>query len=225
MSLRRLRALAVVCAGLALGGCGSPSASPSQGAQANPVTQAPATPRETATPKWPAPANAMDRTVAAGIVPETSEHLEFHAHSHLDIFLDGEAVLVPAGIGINIADPAVSAFTESDGSFSYGGISSPCSAPCISPLHTHAEFGTVHTESATPTQPTLGQFFVEWDVELSPTCVGEHCAPDEEIAIYVNGEAYAGDPTEIELADQTLIVIVIGTPPAELPTTADFSLI
>jgi hypothetical protein len=221
----RSRALVGLLA-LALGGCtGTPAASPSQAAQANPVTQAPATPRATATSMWPAPANAMELTAAAGLVPETIEHLEFHVHAHLDIFLDGQEVLVPAAIGINITDPQVIAFTESDGSFSYGGIETPCSTPCISPLHTHAEFGTIHTESATPAQPTLGQFFIEWNVELSETCVGEHCEPDTEIAFYVNAEPYTGDPNDIELADQTLIVIVIGTPPAELPTTADFNLI
>ncbi len=219
----------VAVAVLALAGCNAtPAVSPPQSAQANPVTQAPATPaapRETPTPLWPAPANAMELTTVAGLVPETVEHLEFHVHAHLDIFLDGKSVLVPAGIGINITDPAVIVFTESDGSFSYGGIVEPCATPCISPLHTHWDRGTIHTESATTEQPSLGQFFVEWDVALSQTCVGEHCSPEEEIAIYVNGEPFTGDPTEIELADQTLIVIVIGTPPAELPTTADFTVL
>jgi hypothetical protein len=223
MPSHRLRALAGTM--LVLAGCaGSPAASPSPAAQANPVTEAPATPRETPATVWPAPANAMDLTVAAGLVPETVEHLEFHVHAHLDIFLDGKPVLVPAGIGINIVDPNVKVFTESDGSFSYGGIETPCSTPCISPLHTHWQVGTLHTESATTEPNTLGQFFVEWDVELSQTCVGEHCAPDKDLAFYVNSEPYTGDPDDIELADQTLITIVIGTPPAVLPTDADYSL-
>jgi hypothetical protein len=226
MPSHRMRPLAGAL--LVLAGCtGGPAGSPTPASatpQASVATPAPATPQATPTTLWPAPANAMDLTVAAGLVPETVEHLEFHVHAHLDVFLDGEPVLVPAGIGINIADPNVKVFTESDGSFSYGGIEAPCSTPCISPLHTHWEVGTLHTESATPEPNTLGQFFVEWNVELSQTCVGEHCAPDKEIAFYVNTEPYTGDPNDIELADQTLITIVIGTPPAELPTDADYSL-
>jgi hypothetical protein len=225
MSSNRLLALAGALV-LALGACtAAPSATSPQGPTLQPFSRPPTTPRVAGTPLWPAPANAMERSVEAGLVPETVEHLEFHAHAHLDIFLDGQPVLVPAGIGINIVDPNVKAFTEDDGTFSYGGIVDPCATPCISPLHTHWEAGTIHTESATPTQPSLGQFFVEWGVELSATCVGEHCSPEEELAFYVNGAPYTGDPTAIELADQTLIVIVIGTPPAELPLTADFSVI
>jgi hypothetical protein len=55
--------------------------------------------------------------------------------------------------------------------------------PRISPLHTHDGTGIIHTESTDPEPNTLGQFFVEWCVELSVTCVGEHCAPTP-IAVY-----------------------------------------
>lgn len=223
MPLNRTRTLVVAGVVFAITACNNtPAASPTQAAQ---VSQAPATPRETATPLWPAPAKAMELTVEAGLVPETKEFLDFHVHAHLDIFVDGKLILVPAGIGINIVDPGVHPFTEADGTFSYGGIQQPCATPCISPLHTHWNVGIIHTESATTRQPTLGQFFIQWDVALSETCVGEHCSPDEEIAFYINGEPYTGDPTAIELADMTEIAIVIGTPPAEIPSTADFSLL
>lgn len=226
MPLNRSRTLLLGGVIAVLAGCSTaPGASPTLAAQATAGSQATAMPRETATPLWPAPANAMELTVEAGLVPETVEHLEFHVHAHLDIFVDGKPVLVPAGIGINIVDPGVTAFTESDGSFSYGGIQAPCATPCISPLHTHWNVGIIHTESATSTPNTLGQLFIEWDVELSTTCVGEHCSPGETIAYYVNGAPYRGDPTAIELADRAVIVIVIGTPPAEIPTTADFNLL
>jgi hypothetical protein len=223
MPFNRSRALAGLVL-VALGGCTTTpsSAAPTQGATIQPFSRAPATPRASATPLWPAPANAMELTVEAGLVPETVEHLEYHVHAHLDIFVDGQPVLVPAGIGINIVDPGVHVFTEDDGSFSYGGIQAPCATHCISPLHTHWEVGVIHTESATPTPNTLGQLFIEWDVALSQTCVGEHCSPDE-IAYYINGQPYTGDPAAIELADMTEIAIVIGTPPAEIPSTADFS--
>ena len=163
-------------------------------------------------------ANPMELTVEAGLEPAPKEYLVNHVHSHLDVFIDGEEITVPAGIGINIDDPDVKKF---DNPLGYGGIEM-CDRPCISPLHTHDETGVLHTESVDPEPHTLGQFFVEWGVELSETCVGEHCDPTP-IAVYVDGEPYEGDPRAIELTDQKVIVIAIGTPPEEIPSTYDFS--
>ena len=83
--------------------------------------------------------------------------------------------------------------------------------------------GIIHTESATPEPNTLGQLFVEWGVRLSETCVGEYCSPATTIAVYVDGEPVTGDPNAILLTDQREIAIVIGTPPAQIPKSADFS--
>ena len=69
---------------------------------------------------------------------------------------------------------------------------------------------------------TLGEFFIQWDVPLSESCVGDPCAPGP-VAIYVDGEPYTGDPNAIELTDQKEIAIILGTPPATIPSTADFS--
>jgi hypothetical protein len=60
-------------------------------------------------------------------------------------------------------------------------------------------------------------------VTLEDGCVGEYCEGDTEIAVYVDGEQYDGDPARIELEDRLQIAIVIGTPPADIPDTADFS--
>ena len=223
MPLVRRLAMGVAAMGLTLAGCGTGPGSPAAtGPGGNPGTTVPATPAATRELVWAAPPNPMERTLAAGLQPETSEHLEFHVHAHLDVFVDGKPILVPAGIGINTQDPDVGTFAEADGSKSYG-VNELCANPCISPLHTHFQSGIIHTESATPTPNTLGQFFTEWGVELSASCVGELCSPEEPVAFYVNGAPYTGDPTAIELADRTEIAIVIGTPPAVIPSTADFS--
>jgi len=169
---------------------------------------------------WPAPADPLDRTVAAGLEPGVREFLINHVHAHLDVFVDGQPVTVPAGIGINIADPGVRRFDEPGGT-AYGGIEG-CARPCISPLHTHDTTGILHTESSTPDPNTLGEFFTEWGVALSQTCVGTFCRP-QPIAVYIDGRPYTGDPTAIQLTDRLEIAIVIGTPPAEVPSTADFS--
>src|SRR3954469_15287553 len=57
-------------------------------------------PRDTQAP-WTAPDNPMELTCAAGLVPEKAEFLQYHVHAHLDVFVDGRPVLVPAGIGID----------------------------------------------------------------------------------------------------------------------------
>jgi hypothetical protein len=142
-------------------------------------------------------------------------------HSHLDVFLDGARVVVPAGLGIDIKNPGVHTYVV-DGQNQYGGISPPCNAPCISPLHTHDVSGILHTESATRKNNTLGQLFTEWNVVLGPKCVATYCAPAKSIGIYVNGKKFAGDPRTIPLRNLEEIAVVVGTPPAQIPGTADW---
>lgn len=169
------------------------------------------TPVATVTP-WPAPPNALALPLAqkAGLVLEKKEFLLYHVHAHLDVFLDGKKVLVPAGVGIDITDPGVK---SSKNPVSYGGIKE-CTNPCISTLHTHAEDGVLHTESKKSEPNTLGQFFIEWDVKLDANCVGEYCSPAKAVAVYVNGKRFTGDPATIELTNKTEIAVVIGATPA-----------
>jgi hypothetical protein len=176
---------------------------------------APAPRPKTGAVPWPAPSDPMKRTVLAGLVPEHFETLTHHVHSHLDVFVNGRHVKVPAGIGINIHDPGVHHAKVPDGSLGYGGIRF-CKKPCISPLHTHADYGVLHTESASALPNTLGEFFVEWGVHLNRRCVGGYCKPDS-MGVYVNGKRFVGDPRVIQLTNLTEIAIVIGTPPKSIP--------
>jgi hypothetical protein len=162
---------------------------------------------------WPAPKNPMALTRAAGLVPEVNEHLTYHVHSHLDIFVSGKHVRVPAGIGIDIADRAVKRFPMPDGSTAYGGIVR-CPRVCISPLHTHDDTGVLHTETTKAVPNRLGEFFTEWNVRLTRTCVATYC---KGVLFYVNGRRYRGDPRKILLADLTEIAVVIGPPPKKIP--------
>jgi hypothetical protein len=167
---------------------------------------------------WPAPPNPVELTRKAGLVPERREFLEYHVHAHLDVFVNGDAVRVPAGIGININDPGVRRGLGADGTLAYGSIDL-CTKPCISPLHTHEDDGILHTETKTPTPNRLGQFFIEWAVRLSPTCVGGYCQPKAAIAFFVDGERFDGDPRNIELSDGKEIAVVIGSPPSSIPAS------
>jgi hypothetical protein len=164
---------------------------------------------------WPAPRDPMKRARLAGLVPERFEHLEYHVHSHLDLFVNGRRVKIPAAVGINIHDPGVHSGKLPDGSLGYG--SAKCLRACISPLHTHADYGLLHTESATPTPNRLGQFFVEWGVRLDRRCVGGYCKPDS-IRVYVNGKLFGGDPRTILLENHTEITIAVGSLPKRIPS-------
>jgi hypothetical protein len=53
--------------------------------------------------------------------------------------------------------------------------------------------------------------------------VNTYCQPAKTIAVYVDGKAFTGDPATIELSNHKEIAIVIGTPPANVPSTADFN--
>jgi hypothetical protein len=211
--MRRLVALllAVFVAAAACGG--SDATEQTTADEASPASGPP--------PEWPAPPDPLERTRAAGLEPTLHEQLQVHRHSHLDVFFNGDSVTVPAGVGIDITDPGVQTFDDPGGP-AYGGIEQ-CENPCISPLHTHDVTGILHTEAASDEFRTLGQFFVEWGVRLDDSCVGDYCTPETDIAVYVNGDRQSGNPADIELEDQTEIAVVIGSPPEDIPDTADFS--
>jgi hypothetical protein len=227
-----VRVLLITLIAIALGGSSAaaqdpgsiPSPAVGHASHASPYPSLPA-PSESAPAVlelWPAPSDPMERTVAAGLEPQTVEHLVHHVHAHLSIFVDGVPVLVPAGIGIDTTSPDVMEFDDPVLGHGYGGISG-CAMPCISPLHTHFGTGVLHTESDIAVNNRLGQFFTEWGVRLDADCVGDFCEPATPIEVYLDGEPYTGDPAAIELTNHLVIAIVIGTPPPEIPATYDFS--
>jgi hypothetical protein len=170
---------------------------------------------------WPAPKDPLARAVLAGLKPERKEFVNNHVHAHLDVFVDGRPVAVPAAIGINTRDDEVISTEEPDGSTTYGGIEL-CRRPCISPLHTHDGSGVLHTEAQSAKPNTLGEFFIQWGVRLTESCVGRFCG-DEEDALHVDGKPYTQEPRAIQLTDQKEIAIVIGRPPKVIPSRGDFS--
>jgi hypothetical protein len=139
------------------------------------------------TPEFaPRPEDTMDLAAAAGIVVDSSEHLDFHEHATLQMTVDGEPVAVPANIGVGTTS--------------------------IAELHTHDASGTLHLEAAgeiTDGSFDLGHFFDTWGVTLDENCVGEHCRPDATIAFTVDGQPYTGNPREIALRDGVEIQISI----------------
>jgi hypothetical protein len=218
--MRRRLGLVAFLSGLLLAACSS-SGHTSQ-LSSSTTSSSTSTPANASAP-WPAPSDPMTRTRAAGLIPQAFETLQHHVHAHLDVFVNAARIAVPAGIGINTRDPGVHK-SVTDGQPAFGGISSPCAHPCISPLHTHDVTGILHTESPTNVDNTLGQFFTEWGVRLDANCVGGYCIPQWRISIYVDGHSIGADPPQsITLTDHKEIAIIIGSPPNPVPATADFS--
>ena len=59
-------------------------------------------------------------------------------------------------------------------------------------------------------------------MRLDRDCVGGYCRPSS-IEFFVNGKPYGGNPGAIQLTARKEIAIVIGTPPKNIPKSADFS--
>jgi hypothetical protein len=133
-----------------------------------------------------------ERLNRIGLPALTEEGSALHIHQHLDIFIHGKAVAVPAAIGFN----AVERF--------------------ISPIHTHDANGVIHIESPTVHPFTLGQFLDVWGVRLSSNCIGAYCANQQDLLkTYINGQPISGDPRSIVLAEHQVIVVTFGSPAEE----------
>jgi hypothetical protein len=147
---------------------------------------------------WPAPPPQQTRAAvaAAGLPLLSMEATDVHFHAHLDIIVNGQSVAVPADIGIAAQD-------------------------AISSMHTHDATGIIHIESPSTATFSLGQFFTEWQIPLSTTCIKTVCnTASSSWRFYVNGQAYTGDPTHITLAAHQEIAVVYGTPPPGGPPTS-----
>jgi sulfur carrier protein ThiS len=99
---------------------------------------------------------------SAGLDALSAEGTVLHIHQHIDLIINGQAVEVPAAIGIG--------------------------STFISPLHTHDTTGILHVESPVQKDFKLAQFFTEWGVTLSDTCIGSNCVDDtHKLIVAVNG--------------------------------------
>jgi hypothetical protein len=152
-------------------------------------------PMSTAPAPWLPPAvlsngaNSAAYVAAAGL-PFAAEMLTVHYHAHLDVIIDGKAALVPPYLGFVVKGQ---------------------SAVGLAPLHTHDGSGIIHIENSVPATFVLGQLFVEWGVRLTPTCLGSYCSGNgKDLAVFVNGTRYAGDPTRVVLTKHEEIAVEYG---------------
>lgn len=202
MQKRRIAIGAAVLAGaVALAACGSGSSSAKSKGASDTATTAGGTDSKPAASSvaWPAPADASAQAKAAGLPMLGQEGQVLHIHSHLDVFVDGKAVIVPALIGIDEAKQQ------------------------ISPLHTHDTSGVVHIESPVRADFTLGEFMTEWNVPLSKDTLGPLKTDGaKELHVYVNGKEQTGDPTAIKLAAHEEIALVYGAPSDKMTVPSSY---
>jgi hypothetical protein len=140
-----------------------------------------------------------DRLDAIGLPQLSAEGTVLHIHQHLDIFVNGQPVSVPADIGI------------------------PDSQQFISPIHVHDTSGVIHVESPVKQDFYLGQFFDVWGVKFTQNQLGGYQASSgNPLTVYVNGTKYTGDPRQIKLQAHQEIAVVYGPAPATVPSTYAF---
>jgi hypothetical protein len=166
-------------------------------------------------PPWPRPEDTLARARRAGATPDRREYGTYHIHAHLDVFVNGRPVIVPAGLGIEIRDPEVKT-NEPGEPTSFGGIKL-CEKACIAALHTHGEDGVVHVEAQKRADFTLGQLFKVWNVRLTGRCISGYCEPRAPIAVFVNGQRLLTESADLVFKDGQEIAIVIGSPPKKIP--------
>lgn len=135
-----------------------------------------------------------------GLEQLSTEGTVLHIHQHLDIFVHGQSVQVPAEIGIG--------------------------SNFISEIHTHDSTGIIHVESPVQKDYTLGQFMTIWGVKFDQTHLGGYVADaSNKLQIYSNGQLVSGDPRNLKLTAHEEIVIVFGTDaekPASIPSSYNF---
>jgi len=132
------------------------------------------------------PAAAIRSAGLPELSPERSRELAVvHDRAHLDVTINGEAVLVPSGIGV----------TPNKN---------------LSPMHTTDDAGIVRIEAEKPDTFTIGQFFTEWGVKLDKNCLATFCTDDKnQLLGFVNGQLVP-DPASIPITQNSEIVVWYG---------------
>jgi hypothetical protein len=188
MKSRSYAALALTAV-IGLSGCADdpdridPSSDP---AISTPTSDGTPTPDDTSMPPWPAPTDVPARVAAAGLDLGPMGTAE-HYHPQLRVVIDGVDVPVPPNIGV---DPTTGA---------------------MSALHTHEGDGTIHIEADSVGEAfTLGQFFTQWGVALTPQQIGgAHAKPGQQVQLTSNGTKVTGDPADLRLESNQKIVLTL----------------
>ncbi len=130
--------------------------------------------------------NLPNRLKVIGLSLLGAEGTAQHIHSHLDIFINDQRVIVPADIGI----PPTGGLT---------------------PVHTHDTSGIIHIESPDAYAIyTLGQFFDIWGVKFTNTSLGSYADNSTDtLNVYSDGKK-VNNPVNLALKAHEEIAITYG---------------
>lgn len=134
----------------------------------------------------------------SGVECNRTEQLNYHVHSHLDVFVDGQKEQVPSNVGI---------------------LSSPS---CLYWLHTHSgNDGIIHIEAPQTREFTLGQFLDIWEQTRDSNGFFDSVS-GMNVTAYVDGDQIEGNHRVVQLESLKEIVLAYGEPPEDVPDDYDF---
>jgi len=133
-----------------------------------------------------------------GVYCDQLEQLSYHIHVHMTIWLNGQQVTIPQGVGI-----------ATDRS-------------CLYWLHTHDSTGIVHIEAPQSAVLTLQNFLDIWGKEFSQLGFHNELAESAGWTIYVDGKQVQGDFKSVVFTPHKVITIMYNSPNAKPDTIYNF---
>lgn len=133
----------------------------------------------------------------SGIECNRTEQLNYHVHTHLDVFVDGREQSIPDNVGR---------------------LNSPS---CLYWLHTHSMDGLIHMEAPQTREFTMGQFLDIWR-QTSNSMGFFDSVGGKNVTAYVDGDQLEGNYRDVKLESLKQIAIVYGEPPADIPKDYEF---
>ncbi len=131
---------------------------------------------------------------------QAKETVKYHIHVHVEVYVDGKMMRLPAGIGIT-NPPLLEKYSKGD--FYDVGL-----YDCLYWLHTHVADGVIHVEAPAKQTFTLGEFFDIWNQPLGPNQVGPAKA---KVVVFENGKQLVGNPRATQLLPHAVIQIDVGS--------------
>jgi hypothetical protein len=137
----------------------------------------------------------------------------YHIHVYLGVFVNGQQVALPAGVGM-----------ENPGAFGSGYPSYPNfidAATCFYHIHVHDRSGIVHVEDPDPnnipitgTMYTTTDLFNIWGITVNSSQFGPFSGP---IRVFTSGQVYRGDDASTNFTTEASDLTYYGDDANDIP--------
>jgi hypothetical protein len=142
-----------------------------------------------------------------GITCDPTMSNNYHIHVWLGLWVNGQEVALPMGVGMKNPGAAVNGFINT--------------ATCFYHIHTHDQSGIVHVEDPNPnnvpiTQSlyTLKSFFDIWGITVGPNQFGPYTGP---VRVFTSGQVYRGDDASQNFVTSASNLTYWGSDPSTVP--------